>query len=123
MSTTADDSRYNGWTNYETWVVALWLDNDESSSDYWREQVQEVWDAAEPGKHSWQTREAESVGALADMLKDSHEERLQELGLLDGDKTGVFADLMGAAMSEVNWHEIAQHYIDDVEKTEPEATP
>tara|TARA_B100001093_G_scaffold203433_1_gene195472 strand:- start:305 stop:610 length:306 start_codon:yes stop_codon:yes gene_type:complete len=22
------DTTYNGWTNYETWNVALWLDND-----------------------------------------------------------------------------------------------
>ena len=21
-------NKYNGWTNYETWNVALWLDND-----------------------------------------------------------------------------------------------
>ena len=24
------DKRYNGWKNYETWNVALWLGNDES---------------------------------------------------------------------------------------------
>ena len=25
---------YNGWTNYETWNVALWMDNDETSYQY-----------------------------------------------------------------------------------------
>ena len=24
------DTEYNGWTNYETWNVALWLQNDEN---------------------------------------------------------------------------------------------
>jgi hypothetical protein len=23
-----DDTTYNGWTNYETWATALWLDNN-----------------------------------------------------------------------------------------------
>jgi len=25
---------YNGWTNYQTWAVKLWMDNDEGAYRY-----------------------------------------------------------------------------------------
>jgi hypothetical protein len=28
-----ESKKYNGWKNYETWNVALWLQNDESMHD------------------------------------------------------------------------------------------
>ena len=31
--TNLTDTTYNGWTNYETWNVALWLGNDKSLYD------------------------------------------------------------------------------------------
>jgi hypothetical protein len=31
--------------------------------------------------------------------------------------TGLAADLFAGAVARINWHEIAEHYIDDIELT------
>ena len=31
------DQSYNGWTNYKSWLVALWLDNEQGSQEAARE--------------------------------------------------------------------------------------
>lgn len=31
-----EDGRYNGWANRPTWLVHLWLTNEEPSYNYWR---------------------------------------------------------------------------------------
>jgi len=96
---------YNGWYNYETWVTALWISNEEPSYLYWREQAQKVLNNAE--EYSVFTKTERATLTLADQLKDEHEEEMPKL-------QGIFSDLLGAAMSEVNWYEIAQHQIEDV---------
>ncbi len=109
-------TKYNGWTNYETWNVKLWIDNDEGSYNYWREVAQEVWNDSTPGEYDWQTREQQFVYALADRMKDEFEENSPT------ETSGVYADLLGAALSSVNWHEIAEHYTDEIEKEAEEET-
>ena len=94
-----DTKQYNGWTNYETWAVALWLDNEEGSQRYWMERAEEY--VKVDGE--------DAASGLADELKEHHEEN-------NPVPSGtVFSDLMSAALSEVNWYEIAAHYTSEVE--------
>ena len=110
-TTRADDRKHNGWTNYETWAVNLWLDNEEGTHDYWREQAQSQWNLATPTSYS--TREEVAIQCLAEVLKDEHDEARPEM-------PGVYGDLLGAALEEVNWREIAVHFMDGIDKEESE---
>lgn len=115
----ATDKTYNGWTNYETWNVALWKDNDEGSYSYWQEVAQEIYDDAEAGQVL--TRDEEAAQALAERLKDEYEDAMHEMLKTANQQSSMWADLLGAALSEVNWDEIASGMIEEVDKDEPEA--
>lgn len=85
---------YNGWANYETWNIALHLNGDQGSHEYWAERAAEF----------------DCVEELADELQYQHEETF----LLE--KTGFQKDLLLNAMGKVDWVEIAQIYIDDAKE-------
>jgi hypothetical protein len=107
------DNRYNGWTNYETWLCALWMDNSAGDYGYWTEQAQEAWDGTDEDSED---RVNDAITALADAMKSSFEDAQADLAGV----TGFWADMLSAAMSEVDWYEIASHKIEDVDKPEPE---
>lgn len=109
-----NDKTYNGWTNYETWVVNLWMDNNEGSYDYWREIAEDIYhNQAEEQKHF--SKMDDAVVILADRLKNDHEEAKDEI--LENMKlnASLWADLLGAALAETNWREIAEHLLENVE--------
>ena len=108
--------RYNGWTNYETWAVKLWADNGESSYRCWGEAAQEAYNEATPGEYEWQTRDQQAIYALSKRLQDDYEALAEELT----GEAGVFSDLISAALSKVNWSEIAKSLLEDVDKTQDE---
>ena len=110
---------YNGWSNYETWTVSLWMDNERHSHEYWRRQAAEHRQAV-PTRQLvadgvWTAEEAAKFN-LADQIK---EETADDSPL----KTpSLYSDLLNAAFGEVNWQEIAGHLLADVaEQEDPES--
>lgn len=76
----------------------------------WREAAQEIYNDAEPDKPF--TREERAALDLQTRLKYEITEDQPDLG------ASMWADLLGASVSEVNWYEIAEHYIAEVDKAQ-----
>lgn len=93
------EKSYNGWSNYETWNVKLWIDNEQSEYEYWREHTRECWESNDRDRKG-------AIYDLAAELRTYHEEHTPTV-------TGVYADLLNAALSEVDWYEIAEAMLDD----------
>ena len=78
-------SNYNGWTNWETWNLNNWIQNDEGTYNFWREQAEEM-----------------DAQTLADALQQAHAEPLDDM------PNGWHRDVIGQALSRVNWLEVAE---------------
>ncbi len=87
-------TKYNGWTNKTTWLVKLWIDNEQSSQDYWLERASNV-----DGQ----------IYTLESELMDYFQDEMLPKGL----ENGLYSDLLMSALAEVNWAEIARSLIED----------
>lgn len=97
-------AEYNGWTNYETWLVNLWLD-EAGVYDYWLDAAWRCVQAAEEDRPF--TRMEIARMDLSDELKDDFEDGAPAAH-------GFYQDLITAGLAQVNWDEIAQSLIDCV---------
>jgi len=97
--------QYNGWTNYETWCVASWLDNQEYSYNAWRERADELY-----GETEEDADKEDRIEAVARVLS-AELRTVFEVNNPLADQASCYADLLNAAISEVDWFAIAEHYI------------
>jgi hypothetical protein len=92
------DNTYGGWSNYPTWAVNLWLSNDEGLYRATQEMAE------------FAAKQPDPSNGLAYSLKFWVESDLApDLGAT------FAADLLGYALECVDWHEIADAWLEDVE--------
>ena len=87
------DNKYNGWTNYATWRVNLEIFDGMDYTD-----IPMLSRYCEPDTHE-----------VSEYLKNYVEEILD----MDCDPSRLANSYANAFISEVNWYEIAQHFVDE----------
>jgi hypothetical protein len=105
--------KYNGWVNYPTWNINLWLGNDEGlygrAMELTREAVANNTETVYAGEDDDEGTEVlDRDGAVQD-LATSLEEFCDEIR----PESGFVADIYGWAVKHVDWREIAEHHVDD----------
>jgi len=87
---------YQGWPNFETWSVALWIDNDQQAYDIVRGIVARA--VAYNGE----------LYAAADTIKD-----LIESEIPPAIAASMFGDLITHALARVDWYRLAEAHMPD----------
>jgi hypothetical protein len=89
---TDEGKGYNGWVNYETWLVNLWLTNDYNDYLFFKELVEEYSDLVD------------ASNALKEYVEESNP-------LIE--ENSMYTDLLGGALRAVCWYEIVAHFKDE----------
>ena len=108
-----DKQTYNGWTNYETWLVNLWIDNAEWSQSYWRARATIARDKWSTERLYGEDSYTDAEIKLSEEIKLYHENDKNDLDMPSG--SGQWVDMINAALSQVEWREIAKSIIDSLE--------
>jgi hypothetical protein len=94
-------AEYNGWPNYETWLMNLWYGDYFYS--YVSEGIEEGYIDLEMSRDPYE---------LGNMLKDHVEELIESEGQVPS--SGFVADLFNGAMRDINWYSIGDSLISEL---------
>jgi len=94
-------AEYNGWPNYETWLMNLWYGDYFYS--YVSEGIEDGWIDLETSRDPYE---------LGNILEVHVEELIEGEGQVP--KSGFVADLFDAAMRDINWYSIGDSLISEL---------
>ena len=96
-------TKYNGWTNYETWNCKLWLDNEPMPYEMISEHIHFLRNCDKNYKKN------DIVYKTSQFIKNQLVEPYQpEL------EPSMYSDMLSASLREINYYEIATAYYDDL---------
>ena len=111
-------TKYNGWTNYETWNFKLWLDNDQDVHNYIIDEIKKIkaigYDA--------------EVYEVSNFLRSYIDDNMPNLNVSTRsqskygsmcDKQGFYLDILNTALRCINTYEVAESYLEDLKEDEP----
>lgn len=104
---TNETKTYNGWTNYETWNVALWMDNEQGAREYWQNRATN-WVCISKKTPIFSKLDCATADLAAELKEDFAEENPLN------NTNSCYVDLLNAALSNVNWYEISKDLINSV---------
>ncbi len=84
-----ETTKYNGWSNRETWLASLWLNNDEAN-------YQLLLEAQRSGKTDF-ARADWLAGQLRDQLDD------------EAGDASMWSDLLSTAFYRIDWVEVIEN--------------
>lgn len=93
---TKEKKNYNGWTNYETWCVNLWISNDQGQADYFQAVARSIIEKYKEDRAYTLSKTLQAYFDNENPLSNA----------------SVWTDLLGKALSNVCWYEIAKGMID-----------
>ena len=94
-----DTQKYNGWTNYTTWLCNLWFSD---FTPLFEDHIEDFSDEHED--------KADLLNTLEMWIKDDVLEYVDST--VDG--VGFARDLLDQALNDIDFRDIAEHYVDDV---------
>jgi hypothetical protein len=105
--------KYNGWTNWETWNLALWMGEMDGLSDIINEQaIKEVKEAFDDDTFDKWTATLALASYVEDVCLETFDSSCQCGASIDK-MQGPLADAVQMYYQMIDWNEIAVHFIDE----------